>query len=217
VYDNEKKPLIERAASQLRPLSNRGFEYLERRRVHDLINLEYFYSLKWRNPENRVKEEWVSTPIWNTFISETPVGIYMRSLDSKEHMRIYKPGVWGIYYGLINGVVEDILKKNFVIIVEGIFDAFATKLPNTLCSFTNRFSTVLLEHLTILNVPVLYIPDNDEKGRLHLGPMEERLKKNGVAFHVKRLPSKYKDLSQFLEEDPDRHGFFVDTLAEGLS
>jgi len=214
VYDNEKKPLIERVASQLRPLSNRGFEYLQRRRVHDLINIDYFYSLRWRNPENRVKEEWVSTPIWNTFISDTPVGVYMRSLDSKEHMRIYKQGVWGLYYGLINDTIEAILKYGFVIIVEGIFDAFSTKLSNTLCSFTNRFSTILLEHLTILRVPVLYIPDNDEKGRLHLRSMEERLKKSGIKFHVRRVPSKYKDLSQFLEEDPDRHGFFVGSLGD---
>lgn len=209
-------PLIERVANQLRPVSNRGYDYVASRGIKDPTGTLQVFSVRWRTVNTHVKEEWIVIPVWNTFIDDKPIGLYLRSLDSTEHMRVYRPGILGAYYGLTTECVRNILKLGRVIVAEGLFDALSTFQPNTLSSFTNRFSTLLIEHLSILKVPVVYVPDNDKQGAMHLNRIKQRLADQQVTLTIRRVPSSYKDLNEFLQEDSTRHGFFVKALNEEI-
>ena len=140
-------------------------------------------------------------------ISGEVVGLFGRKIDDSEpkytiNAKYNKErGIFGLYQAK-----EEILAKNFVILVEGIFDTIMMHqcgFENTVAAPGAGWMDIQLATISRYTQNVLVLFDNDSTGKSKSQEVMNRLQELGYYTTKVTIPEKYKDVDEFLRKDPN--------------
>ena len=151
-------------------------------------------------------------------ISGEVVGLFGRRIDEKEpkytiNAKYNKErGIFGLHQAK-----EAILAKNFVILVEGIFDTIMMHqcgFDNTIAAPGAGWMDIQLATISRYTQNVLVLFDNDSTGKSKSQEVMNRLQELGYYTSKVSIPEKYKDVDEFLRKDPEAITYLQQKVAQ---